>query len=338
MSIIQVAPPGSTPQDVADYQAQNNLTDSRLSNEIFPIGSGVILKGSKFIIQGSTFIATSDTAITGAESLYVKFVVVGNEATPEYIANLTGVTWSDVYNGYYNTLSEYVFFDEMKAYISGLITTPRLLYNSIMSEVTDQILKKVSNVEFGNLLAKAINGDSLDVTGTVLSSSLETGDIDCDRINTGEGYTEVYPMDQPVRTTDDLVLNSLDTGHGANDLYPMDQPVTKNTDIEFNTLELDDGLASVVVGKLKAVGWNILETQGDVYTRIINQLGLIDGIPITTLGYASGTSTDFGVSYISRVGTTITIYDQTGTAIESYTSGSGTSVGFRCRIIAYFQA
>lgn len=210
MSIVKITPPEATPQDVSDYQAQNNLTDARLSSEAFPIVSGNIVKGSKFIIQGSTFIADSDTPISGIESIYVKFVVSGSTATPSYISNITGVTWSDIYNGYYTGAGDFVFFDEMKAYILGDITTPKLIYNSIMSEITNQVLKKVSDVIFNSVNATTlISGLNLDITNLIQSSSIETGDINADTVNTGNGDVECYAMDQPTRTTDNVTFNDL---------------------------------------------------------------------------------------------------------------------------------
>lgn len=152
MAIIQITPPESTPQSVGDYQAQNNLTDSRITNESYPVGSGnTVLKGAKFIIQGSTFIATADTPITGTESLYIKLVVTGTTAAPEYISDLTGVSWSDVYNGYYNISGEYVFFNEMLAFVTGVISDPKIIYNKIQSEITNQLLSKTSDVIFKNI-------------------------------------------------------------------------------------------------------------------------------------------------------------------------------------------
>lgn len=198
MSIIQVTPPESLPVSTADYQAQNNLTDSRITNEIYPVDSGNVLKGAKFIIQGATFIADSDTLISGTESLYVKLVVSGTTATAEYIPDLTGVTWSDVYNGYYNGSGEYVFFDEALAFLTNEITLPRIIYNKIITTavnyVTNQLLKTDSDVEFRDMLL-----NSLEVTN----------DIICAAINTGQGLTEVYLMDQNVREADDVNFNSV---------------------------------------------------------------------------------------------------------------------------------
>lgn len=303
MAIVQITPPEPLPVSEDDYQAQNNLTDSRITNEIYPVDSGNVLKGAKFIIQGATFIANSDTLISGTASLYIKLVVSGSTATAEYITDLTGVTWSDVYNGYYNGSGEYVFFDEMLAFVSGVISQPKIIYNKIQSEITNQILKKVSDVVFNSIdIATLISGENLDITSLIQSSSLETGDINADTLNTGQGDNELYAMDQNVRTTDDLTFNNLALT-GA--FLPTEADVTDESE---------------------------LTTDGETF---VLPRGLYNYIQITAAGGISGS--DYATIYLERKdygGSWFTLYsaDNTSATFSIRTSDSLVSDGSDLRL------
>lgn len=81
-----------------------------------------VLKGAVFQIGGTVYLADSDTAITGTPSSYVKITPSGATAAAAYVANLTGVTWNDTYNGYYDVSGNLYVFDEATAYISQVVT------------------------------------------------------------------------------------------------------------------------------------------------------------------------------------------------------------------------
>lgn len=188
MSITKLTPPSALPVNTGDYQAQNGLTDARLVYESYPVVSGNVVKGSRFLILGSTFIGVSATAITGTPSDYVVLTVTGSNAAPSYLPDLTGVTWSDIYNGYYDGSNNLVVFDEMKAFRLGSIAKPRSFYNKIISDITDQVLLKASDAVFNSL-------------------------------DTGQGANL---LGQSNRITDDMVFNSVDTGYGASKVVPED--------------------------------------------------------------------------------------------------------------------
>jgi len=60
-------------------------------------------------------------------------------------------------------------------------------------------------------------------------------------IDTGQGATEVYLMNQNVRTTDAVTFATVDTGQGANELYAMNQNVRTTDDVTHNDLTLNGG-------------------------------------------------------------------------------------------------
>ena len=91
------------------------------------MGSNVV-KGAVFQVGGATYLATADTAITGSASDYVKLTISvdGLSLAPSYVADLTGVTWSSTYNGYYDVGGNLYIFDELKAYAAGTIVAKKL--------------------------------------------------------------------------------------------------------------------------------------------------------------------------------------------------------------------
>lgn len=123
MSIDKITDPASVPAAVADYQAQNTHLDRLLGNAVvpFPIDGTDIKKGSLFNIGGDMFYTSSDTAITGSASDYVKLTPGASVAVPTYVANLSGVTWNDAYNGYYDVGGNLYVFDTAKAIYDAAI-------------------------------------------------------------------------------------------------------------------------------------------------------------------------------------------------------------------------
>ena len=100
----------------------------------------------------------------------------------------------------------------------------------------------------GNLFWNGTQLDAAPVTPTLQAvtdqGATTTSGITVANINTGQGATEVYAMDQNVRTTDAVTFASasvgtLNTGQGANELYDMDQNVLTTSDVNFNSVSSD---------------------------------------------------------------------------------------------------
>lgn len=111
------------PASLADYVAQNDKIETSYLNgqNKIPFASDLILQGSVFNIGGSIYRADSDTAITGVASDYVKITPAGATASAAYVTDLTGVTWNQAYNGYYDIGGNLYIFDEGKAMYAGEI-------------------------------------------------------------------------------------------------------------------------------------------------------------------------------------------------------------------------
>jgi len=127
MPINKLTSPQSTPTSLADWVAMKNLIESVYLGTELPVridyDNDLVLKGSVFQIGGSIYLADADTAITGTPSDYVKLTPSGSIAAPSYVANLTGITWNDTYNGYYDGSGNLVVFDEMKARLDAVVST-----------------------------------------------------------------------------------------------------------------------------------------------------------------------------------------------------------------------
>ena len=72
---------------------------------------------------------------------------------------------------------------------------------------------------------------TLDVGGTATLATVDTG----------QGATEVYAMDQDIQTTDAVTFATVDTGQGAGELYAMDQDVQTTDAVTFSTVNTGQG-------------------------------------------------------------------------------------------------
>ena len=84
-------------------------------------------------------------------------------------------------------------------------------YAGDMGHPHDQDLNTTSNVQF-NLLTATI-------------------------IDTGQGYNELYAMNQDVDSGASVIFDTVDTGHGAYELYAMNQNVATNSNVQFLTVD-----------------------------------------------------------------------------------------------------
>lgn len=73
------------------------------------IANGVVRQGSLFNVGGAMYLADSDTAIQGSNTLAiaVKLTPSGSTLVPSYVSDLTGVTYSKDYLGWYDASNIY---------------------------------------------------------------------------------------------------------------------------------------------------------------------------------------------------------------------------------------
>lgn len=110
---------GTVPNPVGgDWALNAAILAKAFQNDYSPlqVDSTNIPQGATFQVGGVIYYTASDTAITGTPSLYVKLTpnVGDSGATLDaaFVANLSGVTWNKIYNGYYDVSGNLYIFDE----------------------------------------------------------------------------------------------------------------------------------------------------------------------------------------------------------------------------------
>ena len=125
MALVLKTAPVDPPVSDSDWtRTQELITMLFLGNNgpILRVVGGNIVKGSVFQIGGAIYYANSDTAISGVESDYVKITPAGATASASYVADLSGVSWNDEYNGWVDVGGNLYIFDEGLALAAGEIS------------------------------------------------------------------------------------------------------------------------------------------------------------------------------------------------------------------------
>lgn len=112
-------------------------------------------------------------------------------------------------------------------------------------------------------------------------------------VDTGQGATEVYAMDQDVQTTDTVTFATVDTGQGANELYDMDQNVLQASAVTFATVDTGQG-----ANELYDMDQNVLTTSSPTFSAIT----LTNPLTVPNGGSGAATFTDGGLLLGSGVG------------------------------------
>ena len=138
MAINKITAPGSSTPSAFWSGAINELNNLKMFiNPGDKIVNGYVKKGFIANIGGVLFSADSDTQISGTEagSLAVKFTVSGNIATATYVSSLTGVSWNDTYNGFYDSSNNLYITDYIYAGDCVYSAYPSLGYNHMINTV-----------------------------------------------------------------------------------------------------------------------------------------------------------------------------------------------------------
>lgn len=160
MAINRISGPSSLPTAVGDYQAQNNLLSAGFSGlDTLPWSSTSMQIGAVFQVGGTVYRVDTATSITGTPSAYVKITPAGATASASFVANLTGVSWNDVYNGYYDGSGNRYLFDEVLAMTAGAITAPKHI--AAISAAVLAYLRNASNLNAGTIPAARLLGSDI---------------------------------------------------------------------------------------------------------------------------------------------------------------------------------
>ena len=161
----------------ADFSAHGTLIETGYLDKSFApllVLGGEIPQGIVLQIGGVVYRADSAETVTGTASKYVRVAPSGATATANYVTNLSGVSWNAQYNGYYDGSGNLYIFDENQALYDGAVATVKTRF--------------VQQAEDGKVYIDEL------VSGA---------------INTGQGANQLYPMNQGVRTTDDVTFNQM---------------------------------------------------------------------------------------------------------------------------------
>jgi hypothetical protein len=198
MALIRVAQYNSTPTLVTDYQAQNahlQAFTNQLMTQQFILNSGtaqpIIKQGCYVSHGGSLYVADADTSITGSPSdgsVYIR-VSGTTSLTVEFVTDISGYAWNPVYtaltSGSY-TLLPYLI-------VKAGTSWTRYNFNPNNQSFGDTRLNSLA------VLNNATIGGTLGVTGAISGAT----------VNTGQGATEVYLMDQNLRKTDNVSFKNI---------------------------------------------------------------------------------------------------------------------------------
>ncbi len=193
MALIRVAQYSSTPTLVTDYQAQNahlQAFTNQLMTQQFILDAGtaqpVIKQGCYVSHGGSLYIADADTSITGSPSdgsVYIR-VSGTTSLTVEFVTDISGYAWNPVYTAL--TSTTYTLLPYLIVKASTVWT--RYNFNPNNQSFGDTRLNSLA------VLNNATIGGTLSVTGAISGASVDTG----------YGANKLYPMNQAVRTTDNV--------------------------------------------------------------------------------------------------------------------------------------
>ena len=169
MAFIELAAPtgGTTPASGADYQKQNALIAAAFlgQEKVQPVDfyNDLILKGVIINLGGTIYLNDANLSIGGTPSNFVK--IDHTTLVASYVSSLSGVTWSSVYNGYYDGSNDYYLFDEMTALFNGDITVSKTVMGLIRNAVFSEISVAEISVELPNWTYAMQVNTELNITG-----------------------------------------------------------------------------------------------------------------------------------------------------------------------------
>jgi hypothetical protein len=175
MPIVRIAYPNPLPTEQADYVKQNALLEAGFLKENgapFPVSGSNIVQGAVFQIGGTIYQADADTAITGVASDYVKLTpsLDGSTCAASFVADLTGVTWSKVYNGYYDVNGNLYVYNQFKFNLSGVLADT----NTKDEKIADDINILIGNIYKYSSLAKGLVFGGASATTPVIAALTAT--------------------------------------------------------------------------------------------------------------------------------------------------------------------
>lgn len=171
---------------------------------------------------------------------------------------------------------------------------------------------------------------TLNVEGAVtLQSTLSAQATTVTTIDSGNGATEIYDMDQDIASTDAVTFLTVNTGQGANELYDMDQNVLTTSAVTFTTVNTGQG-----ANELYDMNQNV-QTTSDVAFNSLGVGGSVstDSTVAITNGPDSPSAAAFMLTMAGSVavpaGTPGGVVSSAGTLVEAASGTHGLLSGLR---------
>lgn len=156
-------------QTDVDWESANDKLSKSFKNLNSPIQivGSVIPQGSTFQVGDVIYFGDSDTAISGTPSKYVKLDITdaGATLTPEFVPDLTGVSFNKIYSGYYDADGNLFVFNEEDGVFDGHVTDPKTKYGKLYNDY-------VRNYRDGNDFEYPLGSETINDIFSDLSSLL----------------------------------------------------------------------------------------------------------------------------------------------------------------------
>lgn len=145
MALTLIGSPDNAPSTTADWDKVNDVlqTIGLDINSPVRISGSNILRGSVIFFAGAWYVATSDTAISGSATDYVRLTNSAGTVSAAFVSSLTGVTFNQTWNGWYDSSLRLFIFDEVKAYADGAIGTLKTVKNYRPSQNWSKAISRV---------------------------------------------------------------------------------------------------------------------------------------------------------------------------------------------------
>jgi len=211
MAIVKVGTYRNPPVDITDYEA----IVSHLEAYTRQVGNqGMILTEwtnttnapkiamGSYISHGGVLYVVEDEdyalpALSSDGTYYIRVAVSGETLALDYITDLTGYVWNAIYNGLYHPDGKQV-----------------LPYQVVKSGALVEKYKITNLMQGGGFSRVRYDGvlkcESLEVAGAISGAT----------VNTGQGANELYPMNQAVRTTDNVSFANINPPVDNSDISP----------------------------------------------------------------------------------------------------------------------
>ena len=138
-------------------------------------------------------------------------------------------------NGTYDGAAVQIYIDEdttpIECYVRRDKQSPGWAPVNFATSITEGYVEK-KRIDLGAV------GNGMGATGDLSVS----GKGSFATVDTGNGATEIFDMNQDLRSDDNVAFATVNTGQGANELYDMNQNVKTYSNVTFNNLTINGGM------------------------------------------------------------------------------------------------